>query len=435
MSELLSVLMAALIATLAIPKIAGWQAISQDNKLIAITAQEEKLFDTAVSTYVQQNSTAIQAVATPTVPATITVAMLQATNMLTTAFSPLNPYGQTWQAQVLQPSAGNLQVLAFSTGGQTLSDTQVNKISMLVPSGGFIPSNDGGAYPTAANNAIGARASWNVPTAGYTGIAGGHVAALFSVNQGQLMNSYLYRNAVPGQPQLNTMNTPLIMAAVGTAGSACPSVGAIAQDGSGGVLQCPTALTWATVGGGQWKSPVANYAALPAAGNTLGDVRLTNDVQRAYAWNGASWAALAVDQNGNLSITGNLSAKTLTPTLVVADGSSCAGYPSGAQAQSSITPGLTLSCQSGVWTKASGTSGGIYNGTTFSGVVTASCSVNWTNATCTATSSCPAGHSPLGGFIGCIGSGSCSQTGATTGKAIGTSNGIAVAVTINTFCN
>lgn len=304
MSELLSVLMAVLIAVMAIPKVAAWQAISQENKLIAITAQEEKQFDTAVSAYVQQNSTPIQAVATATVPATITVAMLQATNMLTTAFSPTNPYGQSWQAQVLQPSAGNLQVLAYSTGGQTLSDTQINKISMLVPSGGFIPSNDGGAYPTAANNAIGARASWNVPTAGYTGIAGGHVAALFSVNQGQLMNSYLYRNAVPGQPQLNTMNTPLVMASVQTAGQAC-ALGSIARDAAGGLLACPGAsLQWSSVANSACTA--ANFASLPTTGNTLGKLCVTTDNQRAYGWNNASWVAIAIDSAGNFTLPGSL---------------------------------------------------------------------------------------------------------------------------------
>jgi hypothetical protein len=40
----------------------------------------------------------------------------------------------------------------------------------------------------------------------------------------------------------------------------------------------------------------------------MGDVRLTNDVQRAYGWNGSSWVALAVDQNGNLAVPGTFNA-------------------------------------------------------------------------------------------------------------------------------
>lgn len=238
MSELLGVLFAIFIATMTFPKIAQWQQTSNDNNRIAITAQQQKQFDEAVATYTQQNSVAIQAAATSTVPATITVAMLQATNALPASFSAVNPFGQTWQAEVLQPTAGNLQVLTLSTGGTALQDKQVNKIAALVPNGGFIPQNDSGAYAGAAANAYGASSSWTLSTANYTSIAGGHPAALLTFNQGQLTSNSLYRNAVPGQPQLNTMNTPLIMAASAVPGTACSPNNAIAQDGFGLIISC-----------------------------------------------------------------------------------------------------------------------------------------------------------------------------------------------------
>jgi len=352
MSNLLGVLFAVLIATMAIPKIVTWQAFETDNKVMAITAQEQKTFDTAVSGYVQENAIAIQAAATATVPATITVAMLQATNFLPASFSSTNPYGQTWEAQVLEPAAGNLQVLAISKGGRTLSDTQVNSISMSVPNGGFIPQNDGGAYPTATANAIGARASWNVATAGYANITGGHLAALFNFNQGQLTSNYLYRNAVPGQPQLNQMNTPLVMAAVETSGLACTPLGAIARDTTGGLLSCPASGLWQTVGGGSWKAPVSSFAALPGASNTVGDVRLATDFNRAYAWNGAAWNALAIDQNGNMNVPGTVTMANAVITGTTTVGAACS--PNGKVAQDGT--GLLLSCQSGVWTSASSSS-------------------------------------------------------------------------------
>lgn len=385
MSELLGILMAVVIATMALPKVAAWQVASHENKLLAITAHQEKEFDTAVSAYAQQYATALQTAATATTPATITVAMLQATNLLTPAFSATNPFGQTWQAQVLQPTAGNLQVLAYSTGGRTLTDTQINKISMLVPGGGFIPSNDSGAYPSAAANAIGAGASWNVSMTGYTGIAGGHVAALYSVNQGQLMNSYLYRNAVPGQPQLNQMNTPLVMAATAVAGAACTQTGGIAQDGAGSVLSCLSSGVWAAVGGGSWKAPVASFAALPATGNTVGDVRLTNDVQRAYAWNGASWIPLAIDQNGNISIPGTATIRNVAVTGTATVGAACT--PNGLIAQDGT--GAMLSCQSGVWRSTS---------TITPSTVTVAGGFGMGGA---AYAGCPAGRSILSGGVQC----------------------------------
>lgn len=44
-------------------------------------------------------------------------------------------------------------------------------------------------------------------------------------------------------------------------------------------------------GGGavNWKETVTNFAALPAVGNTVGDVRITADTQNIYVWDGATW--------------------------------------------------------------------------------------------------------------------------------------------------
>jgi hypothetical protein len=107
------------------------------------------------------------------------------------------------------------------------------------------------------------------------------------------------------------------------------------------------------VGGGSWKTPVASFAALPAASNTLGDVRLTTDFNRAYAWNGASWNALAIDQNGNISIPGTATMANAVITGTATVGNGCP--TNGTVAQDGT--GLLLSCQSGVWKKAQGSSG------------------------------------------------------------------------------
>jgi hypothetical protein len=77
--------------------------------------------------------------------------------------------------------------------------------------GGFIPQNDSGIYGGGAGRAYGNQANWNISTAGYAGVSGGHPAALLAFNNGQVENPALYRVAVPGQPQLNTMDTALNM--------------------------------------------------------------------------------------------------------------------------------------------------------------------------------------------------------------------------------
>lgn len=210
MSEVIGLLFAILIATVMIPKLSSYNQQANDNTRIAATAEQHKVFIDASSQYIKQYSTNIQATATATTPATVTVPMLQSVKLLGSAFTATNPYGQTWQTQVLQPSAGNLQALVMSTGGTVMNDKSASKIAGLVgQAGGLIPKNDSGIYPGGAANAYGSFSGWKLSTTNYTAASAGHLAALLNFNNGQLASNYLYRNAVPGQPQLNRMGTDL----------------------------------------------------------------------------------------------------------------------------------------------------------------------------------------------------------------------------------
>ena len=338
MSNVMGVLIAMLIGILGIPTFIHWEQVGIDNAKLAATAQGLKEFDDAVQQYVLANAVAIEGVATSTVPATITVGMLQATLPLR-RLTGANAYGQIWQAQILQPLPGQFEILVLGQGGTPLSPDQQSRLAILAGESkvGFIPyPNEFGASTCASVGTpcmMGALSSWQISMVHYTNPGPGHAGSLLYYNNGSIA-SYLYRNAVPGNPSANTMSTPLIMGATATVGAACSTTGAIAQDGTGSLLSCPTSGNWTPVGGGSWKSPVANYASLPATGNALGDVRLTTDVNRAYAWNGMSWVALAVDQNGYLQIPGiaTVGAACSSNGLIAQDGT-----------------GLILSCQSGVW--------------------------------------------------------------------------------------
>lgn len=214
------------------------------NMQVATTAEQARQFNTAVQSYITQYSSNISAVATASMPATITVAMLQApaVGLLPNSFSTTNPFGQTWQAQVLQPTVGNLNALALGTGGTQLTDQVASRVvSLIGAAGGFIPLNDSGTWPTGTATAQGAYAGWSLPTAGFTGIAGGNIASLLTFSNGQFVSNYLYRNNV-GNASLNTMNTPLIMASTQTIGGACTPNGAIAQDGTGVILSCQSGV-------------------------------------------------------------------------------------------------------------------------------------------------------------------------------------------------
>jgi hypothetical protein len=209
MGQVLGALFAVLVGLMIIPTFGRYQQVSNDNSRAVATAQQQQQLMNAAKEYIQQNAAALQANATSNTPAIITVSMLQNTNFLPAAFGATNPYGQTWAVQVLQPSAGNLQALVSATNGANIPDAQAAKIASIVgASGGFVPLNDSGLYQ--AGQAYGSYGGWVLPTAGYT-VAGGHPAGLVSYNSGQTASNYLYRNAVPGQPQLNRMNTALNM--------------------------------------------------------------------------------------------------------------------------------------------------------------------------------------------------------------------------------
>ena len=216
MKEILGSLLAGLLMLGTSVLFVNYQKQSALNQQVAATAQQAVTFNTAVQSYITQYSSAVSAAATPITPAIITVAMLQASavSLLPTTFSSTNPFNQTWQAQVLQPTAGNLQALALATGGTALSDEKASRVAALIgAAGGFIPMNDSGTWPTGSSVAQGAYAGWSLSTSGFTGIAGGNLASLLTFSNGQFVSNYLYRNNV-GNTSLNTMNTPIIMTRV-----------------------------------------------------------------------------------------------------------------------------------------------------------------------------------------------------------------------------
>lgn len=214
MSEILGVLFAAFAMVMFIPKFIELQEESTEKIRNVATAKQQSKIYAAATKYIKNNPAALQAIATATTPATITVAMLQdpAVNLLDSSFSPQNPYGQSWVVQVLRPRSDTLQALVTAIGGKTLKDKQAMSIATYMGvDGGFIPFNDSGMYAGGSSTIYGAFSGPQGSTAGYQSISGGRPAALLTIVDGQLVSNYLYRNGVPGQPQLNQMNTTLGM--------------------------------------------------------------------------------------------------------------------------------------------------------------------------------------------------------------------------------
>ncbi|PIJ49383.1 pilus assembly protein, partial [Erwinia sp. OAMSP11] len=169
-----------------------------------IAAGQAKQVQTAVNKYIGDNATAIAAAASPTVPFNLTVPMLVSAGYLPNGFPSTNNYSSTYQTRIYEPANGKFHAMTFLTGGADLTISQASKIATKIgAAGGYI---DNGI----AKGALGA---WSENLSAFGGFnpGNGHVVIAGFYQNGAISNDYLYRKAVPGKPELNTMSTALNM--------------------------------------------------------------------------------------------------------------------------------------------------------------------------------------------------------------------------------
>ncbi|WP_425648236.1 shufflon system plasmid conjugative transfer pilus tip adhesin PilV [Acidithiobacillus ferruginosus] len=407
MDAILGVLFASLVGLLMIPTYMHFETLAIDNAKAATTAQQMQQVSQAAQAYIQANYSAVEANSTASSPATITVSMLQNTGYLPNAFSAANPFGQLWQVQVLQPTPGQLQALVLTQGGTQIGQVQAPMIAAQAGAqGGFVPYN--GQYGTLNDTvAHGAYSGWQVSMSGYSNPGPGHLAALLAFNNGNLENNYLYRVAVPGQPQLNTMQTNLNMGAnsvnnANEVNAQSETLAAGDPNGQYGALQIGSNYYYGdgsnaavrTPGGfyvqnqnGSGPASIAEVNNVQAAGNITtpalvqgGYINSTGDVNAQNALTvgpasgyGGNWVANNAgdsSQAGNFWASGNIntpgfwadnngySGTTDTFTagsriiLGTAFGSANIGWgcsPNGAIAANANGSGQVLACQGGTW--------------------------------------------------------------------------------------
>lgn len=167
--------------------------------------QMRQLVD-AAERYIADNNVALRAAATASTPATVTVAALQTAKYLPPSFAASNVYMQAYEIRVLEPSAGILSTLVVTTGGDTIGESSLRRIARQVGTvGGFVST-------TATTVATGAYGGWNQALATYGAAnGGGRLAAALFFRDGQQVTDFLYRAALPGHPEVNTMAAPLDM--------------------------------------------------------------------------------------------------------------------------------------------------------------------------------------------------------------------------------
>lgn len=392
---------------------------AQDDTNAAVTGLHLKTVGEAANEYIKDNYAAITGIATATTPVLIRVSDLIAGGHLTAGYSVTNPRNQNTCVLVLEPTANNLTGLVITEGGDTVDDLTLGQVAATIGGAG------GGVYSTAPSTVRGAMGGWSFAagafananhlgmrcdgvTAGPVSFSAGHPAMALWFADGASVSATLYRDAVPGNPALNTMNTPIIMGAgtVQTVNGACTNLGAMGRDATGKVLMCDGA-NWKQQGSAFWGDPVANFASLPAC--NAASINVTRIVaapsvgsgRRAYTCNGAgTWEPLGVNDAGHLNVPGNLTTngRLTTNEYVQVNGVATEGWgcaPNGLVGRNAS--GLLLSCQSGVWKKAQGDSGGFYS-------VAGACSVNNPK---TGALNCPAGFNPYTIYVDWYGWGHC----------------------------
>lgn len=323
-----------------------------------------------------------------------TVAELVAIGDLTSGFSPNGYYGATYVTSIAPAPAAcvapNCNIAGLVYLNQSINDPFTGAVDG--PSIGeavMAIGADGGSSLRVPGTIQGANGGWSVPNP--LGATRGILAARSGLGSELDLTGYLKRDgSLPMNGTLDLGGNSVKSLATVVEGAACTATGLLSTDVSGAVLTCQGGVQ-TRQGSAFWRDPVLNVAALPACNATAsGQTRIVRvptvgTGPRAYVCTGIAWSAIAVDDNGNLTVAGTVTTGKVQVNDVVTVNAACA--PNGLVARDSV--GLLLSCQTSIWKAASGGSSGIGESQTWqnmagSGVgcsAVRNCGVGCTNST------------------------------------------------------
>lgn len=322
---------------------AGAQQYSKylDNITNKQAADHATLIAGAASKYLKDNYAAVVASAGPTTPAVISVAMLKSTNYLPAGISNKNAFGQDYSIQVIEPLPNQLQAMVVTTGGQTISELDGRRIAQYMGAkGGFISTVD-------TSVATGSFGGWQMALSPFAISPGaGHVATALFLEDGAIVNDYLYRNAVPGHPELNRMNTAINMNGnnLNNAGTvAATAVTTATMTASGNISAANATIAGETTTGGWFRSTGDSgwYNQKWNGGWYMSDPNWVRSYGDKNVYTGGEMRAGKLTSGGRTEV-----GEYLQLNAIATEGAGCA--PNGLVGRNAA--GLTLSCQSGVWT-------------------------------------------------------------------------------------
>jgi hypothetical protein len=316
-----------------------------------------------------------------------------------------NTWGQGYQLAV-QVVGSTVNAMIETTGGTAIPEDRMRSIARLIgTSGGYVTT----LAPTLATGTSG---NWSSTLASFGASPGtGHLAgALFYQTAAAMNGSYLWRIAVPGQPQLNTMATAINMGGnnITNVGQLQTAAGNGVQigssyyygDGANSAIRQDGAL-FIQNRAGTGAADIAQVGNISSSGSVsaAGNVVAGGTVQGGFLYSTGSLQVNGSAQvNGNVNVNGTVQGGYVNSTgnvnaqgyVTVQGGASPGGGCGGAAIGSG--PSGTLLCESGVWSQGGSKFGGAYSYVyPLNGSANTVVQCEWTNSF-TGACSCPAGY-------------------------------------------
>lgn len=381
---LLEVLIVMVIVSMLLSQAADWYMQYNDQQVAKVVSTQHQQVDKAAAAYIKKNYTTLMA---GTLPATKDIDVLRAEGFLpdysfdcsTTPCKLRNAYSQEYKLVIRKAGTApnqRLEALVLTFGGQTLDKGDMIRVARnLGASGGYVE----------AGGAVGSMKGWAIPNLASAFGAGanvgdGHLASAIYFVDGTQSSDYLYRNAVPGKPELNRMGTALDMGSnsinnanaissvtVSTTGSITSQTGGITATAgdikaTAGWLVAGSGIK--TVAGGSWVDNGSVFSTNRSISSS-GNIGATGSITAGGNVNAAGVVTGGLTVNGNANVSGTVRGATVNSTgamtaagrlttneylylgNVATSGAACA--LNGLVAKDST--GALLSCQSGTWKK------------------------------------------------------------------------------------
>lgn len=207
---LIEMMFSLVIMALIIPGIVLWMEMGKEETKKKVAAGQISSIGQALSEYTLDNYGSLLGSTT-----NITIDDLSTNGYLPSDWdnSLKNPWGQSYDLYVMNPSSQNLQALVMTTGGTISAAKFQNEVipsasTMIGAKGGFFPT--GNIPGESASTIQGAYGTWELSSPP-ANPGPGHLAWFQYFNEGSFGEDYLYRVGVPGHPELNRMSVNLDM--------------------------------------------------------------------------------------------------------------------------------------------------------------------------------------------------------------------------------